>query len=138
MKIEVDQNTGKFKLAFGYKKELVEAIKGLPDRRYNPNTKEWTVGFDESNLGEIMAILAGNNWPNEMLNQAEKEAKEYLAKNPAESLTSNEFEALVKPMLQLLGEIVIDAYKADKINQKEQAELIDIINHISLKDFITK
>lgn len=138
MKIEITAE-GKLRLQFGYRRELVEAIKELPDRQYNPNEKTWLVGFDESNLQSILAMLAGNNWPADILNAAEAEAKEYLTKNPsATTLTENEFTQVVKPTLIMLGEIVLDAYVAGKINQKEQIEMLNLINHISLRDFITK
>lgn len=38
--------------------------------------------------------------------------------------------------LQKMGELIIQAYLDGKINQQEQSDMIDIINHISLKDFV--
>lgn len=136
MTIELDATTGKLRLAFGYKKELVAAIKELSDRQYNPNTHEWTIGFDESNLGEILAILAGNNWPMDKLNSVEVECKAYLGQHQAEQMSEGEFTKAIKPPLMKIGELILQAYTDGKITQAEQVTMISIINHISLKDFI--
>lgn len=136
MKIELDPITGKLVLGFGYKKELVEAIKELADRKYSPEDKTWTVGFDESNLGEILAMLAGNNWPMDMLNTVEAECKQYLGQHQAEQMSEGEFIKAIKPPIMRLGELVVKAYLDGLITQAEQAQMITILNHISLKDFI--
>lgn len=139
MKISLDKSKGKLVLAFSYKKELVEAIKELPDRQYNPNTKEWTVGFDNSNLQTILAMLAGNNWPPEMLTQVETDAKLYLNEqkdNAPDTITEKEFTQNIKPPIVKIGELVLAAYLEGKITQAEQNQMLEIINHLSIKDFI--
>lgn len=138
MKIDLDPISGKLVLQFGYRRELVEAIKSLPDRRYNPENKSWSVGFDESSLGELLAILAGNNWPQDVLNKAEADCKEYLGQHPVQQLSEREFLVKIKPPLILMGELVVSAYLDGKITQLQQSEMLNIINHLSLKDFIHK
>lgn len=135
MLIEFDPTIAKLKLAFGYKKELVDAIKELPDRQYNPNDKTWAIGFDSSNLGAILAMLAGNNWPQDQLDKAETACKEYLATFGAET-SEFEFSEAIKPPIIRLGELVVDAYVRGDITQAEQIGMLNILNHISIKDFI--
>ena len=138
MKIELDQISGKLKLQFYYKKELVDAIKSLPDRMYNPEDKTWSIQVsDEKALNELLAILAGNNWPQATLNAIEVEYKSYLALHPPQ-MTESGFQTKIKPPLQLMGALVIEAYLANRITDIEQKQILDILNHLSLKDFIHK
>jgi hypothetical protein len=136
MKAEITPD-GKLKLEFAYRKEMVEAIKELPERRYNPESKSWTIGFDESNLGSILAMLAGNRWPTELLDKIETEAKEYLKTHQPEG-DADEFETKIKPPLMKMADLVLEAYMEGKISNIEQVEMLALINHLSLKDFITK
>ena len=135
--------SGKMILQFGYSKSLVEAIKELPDRRYNPEEKTWTVGYDQSNLGEIFAILAGNNWPQELLNPAEAKAREYLKARPAPELgapvaevTQSEFDDELHPLLHLMSELANEAYLAGRIDNTKSVKIIEMCNHLVLRDFI--
>lgn len=137
MKIELDPKSGKLRLEFAYRKEMVEAIKSLPDRHYNPNDKSWTVGFDKAGLKEILGLLAGNNWPADLLDTVEQQATEFLKSQPEKvGLTADQFTEKVKPVLMRMGELIVVAYVEGKIDQAEQGKMLDIINHLSLKDFI--
>jgi hypothetical protein len=143
MKLTFDPTTGKLKLVFAYQRFLVEAVKDLRDRRYNPEEKTWTVGFQTvGELKAILALLAGQQWPADQLNLVEAEAIGWLSASvPSNDLIASqtaEFEAVVKPDLMKLAELLETLYLAGTINQAEYGRYIRIINHLSLKDFIHK
>ncbi len=129
MTIELDKTKGKLKLIFAYRKELVEAVKSLPDRAYNPNDKSWSVGFDETNLSEILALLAGCGWESRRLDEVEVQARAYLQQNVGKVA---DFRS---PIIKL-GELVIAAYIRGDITQGDQILMLSLLNHLSLKDFV--
>lgn len=137
MKITLDETSGRLNLSFGYNKDLVNAIKDLPIRSFDPDTKSWWIGFDESNLSDIIDLLARFNWPPDLLNDTEKQAKAYLASIPSPNrMPRIQYEESVKPYLIQIGELIVSAYMDNRIDQAEQSAMLDIINHISLKDFV--
>ena len=143
MKIEFSKS-GKMILQFPYNKELVEAVKGLPDRRYNPEEKTWTIGYDAQTLNEILALLAGNRWPADILNAAETKAKEYLSKRPipdptapaTSEVTQSEFDDELHPLLLLMADLANEAYMAGRIDNAQSVKIIEMCNHLVLRDFI--
>lgn len=141
MTLSFDQLTGKLKLGFAYRAQLVNSIKELADRSYNPETKQWLVGFaNDKQLREIMAMLAGNYWPNDQLYAAESAAQAYLASipTPTPSDPSDDLPEAIKTPLIRIGDLILAAYLAGSIDQTEQVTLLSLINHLSLKDFINK
>lgn len=47
-------------LSFGYNKDIVEAVKSLRSRFWNPDTKEWEIGYNE--LAELQSVLNNINF----------------------------------------------------------------------------
>lgn len=142
MKISLT-DTGKLKLEFTYHKFLVEAIKALADRKYDPSDHSWTIGFSTiEELNSILAVLASWNWPADQLNAIEIEAKAYYSAHGSsftnEASQIAEFEARTKPTLNKLGQFLEQSYLDGKISQIEYGEYMRLINHLQIKDFIHK
>lgn len=136
--ITLNPELGKLVLKFPYRPQLIEKIKEFEDRQFNPATKAWEVGFNSSSLPGIIESLAKYTSASvDTLNKIEGECKQYLAKHHA-AINANlpVFNTLIKPTLMQIGELIIKAYIAGTITQQQQGQMLEIINHLSLKDFI--
>jgi hypothetical protein len=131
MKITLDPHLARLNLQFNYNQRLIEAIKAMPDRSYDPASRTWSVGFDESNLEAILAMLSGFGWPQEAINEARREATEFLAKLPSAVNPSSS-----QSIEQRLGQLIVDAYIDGKISQEEQGQMIELLNNFSLTGFV--
>lgn len=141
MKILLDPITGNISFQFHYNKDLVQAIKSLPERRYDPETKVWSFPANKHSISEFISILKAFNCDPALISQTETECNNYLAEHSSEEIldssnTNQEFETKIKPTIMRLGELVLACYLEGKISNNEQVKMIDLINHISLKDFI--
>src|ERR1700745_4044595 len=139
MSLSISLIDGKLKLSFPYQKDLIDEIKNLPDRKYNPTDHSWLVGFSNYSLTSIIDLLAKYNWPADVLNSIEAECKTYLSSLPSgitNTPTKEEFETKIKPPIMLMAELVLAAYMRDEISNADQIEMINILTHLSLKDFI--
>lgn len=122
-------------LQFSYSKSLVDAVKSLPVRTYNPETNEWLVGFDRGILPQIIALLRSNTWDPTQLDAIEAECIAYLDSKPQDEPV---FDVIIKPTITQLASLVESCYLDGKINQQQQMEMIHLLNHLTIKDFIKR
>jgi hypothetical protein len=135
MVIEFDPTTAKLRLAFAYRKDLVDLIKSFAVRQYNPITHGWLVGFDSSNVEQLFGLLSRFPFPQDMFEKAKIDALGYLAAQTT-TPSAQALNEQVQPILIKLGQLVVTAYENDLVSNADQVAMLELINHLSLKDFI--
>ena len=141
MQITFDSLSGKLLLKFDYRRFLVESIKELPDRKYNPVDKSWLIGFKTlEELNIILAMLAGNSWHADQLNSIELEARKWVTDNKSNSASSNssEYETIIVPDLNALARVLELDCLDGRITQDEYGRFMRIIQHLQIKDFVVR
>ena len=138
MTIKLDPISGRLLLTFQYSKPMVDAIKDLPDRVYDPTMRQWSVGYTNDTLKGIFDVLA--HWfvlvDTSYLNSLEAQCRALLVtEKNSESLSVNLPPAIRSPLM-LAGVLIVEAYTSGRITQNEQSAILEIFNHLSIKDFV--
>ena len=119
--LEVD----KIVLRFPYHPDTILQVKEIDGRRWNQEMKFWSVPATVANALHLAKL--GFEGTEEIIKK--------LTDGEAPIVDSPDGTPFKEPIMKL-GELVITAYTKGEISQRDQIDMLAIVNRISLKDLI--
>lgn len=113
------------KLQFRYDPKVIDFVRNLPNRVWDKETKIWSIPYEDG----LKALPDLIRW-GFAIDPAITEARD------SQKLTAEAEYESQKPIIMELGDLVLKSHEMGLIDQATQGRMLDLINHISLKDFI--